>query len=139
MSKKVFVDTSAWVALLNKSDQYFQDAMKVYSDLAAVKLFVSNFVVGETYTWLRYKASYDIAFSFLKSTYKKAELGQAEIIYADSSLEQSALHLLERYKDQRISFTDALSFSIMDKLKINDAFAYDLHFSIAGFNLINKI
>lgn len=139
MSKRVFVDTSAWVALLNKSDQYFQNAIKVYSDLADVKLFVSNFVVGETYTWLRNKVSYKTAYSFLKSTYKKSELSQAEIIYADSSLEQSALHLLERYKDHRISFTDALSFSVMDKLKISDAFAYDSHFLIAGFNVINKI
>ena len=117
MSKRVFVDTSAWVALLNKSDQYFQDAIKVYSDLAEVRLFVSNFVIGETYTWLRCKVSYEIAFSFLTATHKKVELSQAEIIYADTSLEQSALNLLERYKDQRMSFTDALSFSIMNKLK----------------------
>jgi len=96
-------------------------------------------VVGETYTWLRYKAGSEEALSFVRAAYKKAELDQAVIVYADTLLEKRTVLILESYKDQRLSFTDALSFAVMEKLKLKDVFTYDRHFLIAGFNVINKI
>jgi uncharacterized protein len=139
MNNKIFVDTSAWIALLNKSDQYFSDAVQTYKNLGAAKIYVSNMVVGETYTWLRYKAGSEEALSFVRAAYKKAELDQAVIVYADTLLEKRTVLILESYKDQRLSFTDALSFAVMEKLKLKDVFTYDRHFLIAGFNVINKI
>lgn len=139
MIKKIFVDTSAWIALLNQSDQYFNDAVRVYKEIGAAKIYLSNMVVGETYTWLRYKAGYEEAVRFIRAAYKKAELDQAIIVYADSLLEKRAVQILEGYKDHRLSFADALSFAVMEKLKIKDAFTYDRHFLIAGFNVINTI
>lgn len=139
MSKMVFVDTSAWIALTSKSDQYHDDAVSFYGKQPGLKLVVSNLVLGETYTWLRYKAGYDQAASFLAAIAKKAELDQVVIIYSDAHLEKQAAALLERYRDHRFSLTDAVSFSIMGDYKIKDAFAYDRHFVIAGFNLVSEL
>ena len=46
-----------------------------------------------------------------------------------------AANWLEKLSDQRISFTDALSFTLMRREKITEAFTFDRHFSIAGFQV----
>ncbi len=48
-------------------------------------------------------------------------------------LEFKAEKILEKYHDQDFSYTDAVSFAAMHELKIGKAFAFDSHFSTAGF------
>ena len=43
---------------------------------------------------------------------------------------------LERYGDQRFSLTDAVSFEIMKRERLTVAFAFDHHFRIAGYDLL---
>ena len=43
---------------------------------------------------------------------------------------------LERFGDQRFSLTDAVSFEVMRREKIEAAFAFDRHFVTAGFGLL---
>lgn len=56
------------------------------------------------------------------------------IIYSDAVLEQKAVDLLRRYSDQDFSFADAVSFAVMRERGIGEAFAFDHHFEVAGFN-----
>jgi predicted nucleic acid-binding protein len=51
-------------------------------------------------------------------------------------LEFKAEKILEKYQYQDFSYTDAVSFAVMRKLKIGRAFAFDSHFSTAGFAVI---
>jgi predicted nucleic acid-binding protein len=44
---------------------------------------------------------------------------------------------LARFADQRLSLTDAVSFETMRRHRITHAFAFDRHFEIAGFSLLN--
>ncbi|MCK4736295.1 MAG: hypothetical protein KAT65_27835 [Methanophagales archaeon] len=41
-----------------------------------------------------------------------------------------------RYKDQRIDLTDCLSFSIMERMNIDTAFAFDSDFQTHGFRMV---
>jgi predicted nucleic acid-binding protein len=41
--------------------------------------------------------------------------------------------ILRRYADQEFSLTDAASFALMQEQGIKKAFAFDRHFTIAGF------
>jgi predicted nucleic acid-binding protein len=50
----------------------------------------------------------------------------------------SAWELFQKYDDQKFSFTDCISFAVMNLLKINTVFAYDSHFSVMGFCLIGE-
>jgi uncharacterized protein len=136
MSKRIFIDTSAWIMLLNKSESGHQEAVRIYENLNRIGLITSNLIIGETYTWLRIKTGFQAAFGFLQTISRKAELRQIEIIYANALLEQQATLTLEKYADQRFSYADAVSFCIMQNLKIKKAFAYDQHFITAGFQLV---
>ena len=45
----------------------------------------------------------------------------------------AAAKWLEKLSDQKVNFTDALSFVLMQRESITEAFTFDRHFSLAGF------
>jgi len=134
MYEKVFIDTSAFIALNDKSDQYFQRASRyILSKINDISLtfFTSNLVIAETYTRLLYKTHFRAAQQFLE-TITDIDL---DIIYSDNELEQSAKYFLIKYANLKLSYTDAVSFAAMKKNNILSAFSFDKHFEIAGFKL----
>jgi predicted nucleic acid-binding protein len=46
-----------------------------------------------------------------------------------------ALERFEKYADQNVSFTDCVSFVLMQKHGIRTAFSFDRHFAMAGFDV----
>jgi len=50
--------------------------------------------------------------------------------------ELRALALFKKYADQKISFTDCISFAIMQRLHIQKVFGFDRHFRFLGFDLL---
>ena len=51
--------------------------------------------------------------------------------------ELKALAFFKKYADQKISFTDCISFAVMERLKLKQVFSFDKHFEYFGFNLVN--
>jgi predicted nucleic acid-binding protein len=52
-------------------------------------------------------------------------------------LVQSALRdWVHRFHDQRFSLTDAVTFALMKRERLREAFAYDDDFTVAGFELL---
>ena len=49
-----------------------------------------------------------------------------------------AWDIFQKYQDQKFSFTDCISFSIMKSMGTNMAFAYDSHFSTMGFIIVGE-
>ncbi len=49
--------------------------------------------------------------------------------------ELAALDYFQKYADQSVSFTDCVSFVLMEKYRIPTAFSFDRHFTIAGFDV----
>lgn len=135
MNKGIFVDTSAWIMLLNRSEQQHEEAKQLYRQLNNGKLVVTNLVIGETYTWLRIKVGFREAANFLSAMQRKVEIEQLEVVYSDYNLEQDAVLLLQKYRDHDFSYTDAVSFVVMKNRGLKSAFAYDSHFITAGFIL----
>ena len=124
--------------LLNQSELLHEEALRIYDHLQNHILVVSNLVIGETYTWLRKKSGFKVAYDYVKALERKTVLQQVEVIYSNKVLEQQALKLLEQYADQQLSYVDAVNFCIIKNTGINKAFAYDKHFSIVGIELINN-
>jgi len=51
-------------------------------------------------------------------------------------MEAQAVVILRRYKDQDFSYVDAVSFAVMQQREISEAFAFDHHFTTAGFTRV---
>jgi len=135
MTQRVFVDTSAWVAVVDSSDSHHPIATRTYKRLLKSPFtFVTTIlVVAETQIWLRRRASPEAASTFLKNI---NESQRVEIIYPNARLEAEAKRILRQYADQDFSLTDAISFAFMYQNGLTEAFAYDRHFATAGYTII---
>ena len=130
-----FIDTGALLARYLTQDQYHAPATKTWHELEqqARPLLISNFVLDETLTLLGRRASYAFAAERLRFIYTSNVI---TILRPEVADELAALELFRKYADQRISFTDALSFVLMRKKGITQVFSFDSHFAYAGFEMI---
>ena len=130
--KTLFIDTSGWVAVVNRRDQHYEVAKDFYRQAFKnyAVFLTTNLVVAETYILLRTDCGWATASAWWE---KITASGKVKIVYADSNATFDAFTLLQKYSDHPFSLTDAVSFVLMKQLKIQDAFAFDNHFTIAGF------
>lgn len=130
--RQIFVDTSAWLALADAGDDRHAAAVEIYPTILRpdTRLFTSNLVIAESYTLIRRRIGHAAAINFLQSMRASTRL---ERVYSDAAMEFAAERVLQRYADQSLSFTDAVSFAFMRQSKITEAFAFDQHFQMMGF------
>ena len=93
-------------------------------------MFTSNFVLDETFTLLARRSTHTFAVERARNLLGSTLL---TILRPEEKEEVAALDLFQKYADQKVSFTDCVSFVLMDKRAIKSAFSFDRHFSLAGF------
>lgn len=130
--ESVFVDTSAWVALADSDDSYHSKASKIYPRLLkeSKNLVTSNFIIAETYILILKTIGRKAALNFLESISASPRI---LIIYSNHGLENEAINILNKFNDHNFSYTDAVSFAMMQHQGIKKAFSFDKHFVVAGF------
>ncbi|MBW2015078.1 MAG: type II toxin-antitoxin system VapC family toxin [Deltaproteobacteria bacterium] len=131
----LFVDTGAWFALADRSDQHHSQAINIYPKLLSNYHYLktTNLVIAETYILIRRAIGHQAAIKFLESI---AASPRVIKIYSDSVFEETAEDILRQYEDQDFSYTDAVSFVVMKQYGIIQAFCFDKHFVTAGFTVI---
>lgn len=131
----VFVDSGAWIALALTQDPYHLQAKTIWSDILnkAGKIVTSVPVAIETFTFLERNAERRVALSWKEQLKEVPRLSIAECKIKDLEDSWSYFNRRDLFK---LSAVDATSFVIMTRLKIKTAFAFDYHFSKAGFNLL---
>ena len=129
---RVFVDTSGILALLNPLDASHAAARRAFEKLEAreVPLLTSSFVLVETYALLLRRFGLEAVIAFRRDF---APL--LEVVWVESSLHESGLDLLLERGGRNLSLVDAVSFLVMRQRRIDEAFAFDRHFSDEGFVL----
>ena len=134
----IFVDSGAWIALLDPRDQHHNAAIVVYERLILRKapIVTTDYVIDETITRLRYDSSHSVAVSFFDFVSRIEQQGLLTIVSINNSLFQEAQRLFRRFDSARLSFTDCTNFVVCRKNKISEAFAFDEHFSIMGIALL---
>jgi len=136
MTKYIFADTSAFIAILNKRDQYHTQATKKLNGIlqkSPVTLLTTTHVFAEIVTRIQRKISADKAIQAGSLIRKDKRI---EIITPHQEAIELAWKIYGKYHDQKFSFVDCISFAVMQQLNINRAFAFDKHFSIMGFKIL---
>ncbi|MGB1254063.1 MAG: type II toxin-antitoxin system VapC family toxin [Candidatus Promineifilaceae bacterium] len=133
MQFNVFVDTAAWIALLNKDDKYHQDARRVMQMLQQQQAYfiTSEFVLLEVADALSSPAIRPKTIGFINGL---RNLPRIEIVAATNELIADAWELYSARLDKEWGLTDCTSFVIMRQQKITQAFTSDHHFSQARFS-----
>jgi predicted nucleic acid-binding protein len=129
----IFVDSGPILARYLRTDAFHERALELWPSLSASRLFTSNHVMAESLTLIGRRASYSFAAECGERIYGS---GLLEIIYSDREDETAALRLFRKFADQKVSFTDCVSFALMRKFGIETAFTFDRHFLQAGFRVI---
>ncbi|GIN56805.1 type II toxin-antitoxin system VapC family toxin [Lederbergia ruris] len=130
---KYFIDTSALIALNDARDQYHTEARDIATTLNNCQFFISDAVINETYTLLRYRLGFQKAAYFLQTVLSGDSFVIADVTNATRLHTQG---ILEQFSDQKISYCDALSVAIMKEMQISKIFAFDHHFELMGTQLV---
>ena len=126
----IFVDTSFWVALRNRSDARHEEAAALLAGHGDEGLVTTNHVRGETWTFLRRRAGHGAAVDFLDAVEQSPRV---EIVHVPEKTETQALRWLLDRDEREYSFVDATSFALMRSRRIRNALAFDGDFAAAGF------
>ncbi len=131
---KLFVDTSAWIALNDKNDQYHQKAAAKGLEIKKqkIEMITSEYIIDESITLIRYRVSHRAAVVFGDSLLSSGIVNIVNITDADRF---KAWEIFKKYDDKELSFTDCTSFVLMKNLGISKAFAFDDHFKQTGLEI----
>ena len=133
------MDASAWIAISDRRDKYYQAASLEFSRLLNERyMFVcTNLIIAEAYILIRRMGGHTPAMHLLDSLRSSPRLLK---VYSDARLESLAEAILGKYADQDFSFADAVSFVVMQERGILEAFTFDSHFTSLGFQMLpNKV
>lgn len=133
-TKMIFVDTSALIAFLLKTDQAHEYAKAAFSkyNRRAYQLVTTDYVADELLTFLRCKEKLPI--HDVISVFQDLSASDVQLFAVKREIFEDALVLMAKFGDHYFSFTDCISFQVMKDLKIKNVLTTDRDFEIAGFN-----
>jgi len=125
----IFLDTGFLFALISAKDEHHDRVLAVFrklkTDSSTDRLLTTNHVVAETITLVR-RIGHEEATRIGDRLYSEA---LAHIHWATPDEERAAFTWFKRYRDQKYSFVDCLSFVVMEKLGIREALTVDSDFT----------
>jgi uncharacterized protein len=133
--RRVFVDSSAYLALLDTDDEHHSEAIETLQELAQARYrqFTTNVLLIESHALILSVLGRGRAAQFLKDM----EESNTVVIRARAADEERAKQILFQYMDKDFSFADAISFAVMERLGIRLAFTFDRDFAQYGFTVLS--
>ena len=132
----IFVDSGAWIALLDQADGHHAKARAFATELSHGRhgrLVTTDYVLDEAATYLRLHARSSALIQF-RSILEGSD--SVELFWTTPARFWAAWDMLAGRDDRRWSLTDCVSFVTMESLGIRSAFAFDSDFAQAGFDLL---
>lgn len=129
----VFVDTSAVLALLVPTDVHHTRARRAFAQLAAdeARLITTSYTLVECYALIGRRLGLDALTAF------RADFAPLlDVAWIGSDEHERGLDVLAESRSARLSLVDAVSFVVARDRDIERVFAFDPHFTKAGFTAV---
>lgn len=134
---KTWVDTGALLALASPRDQYHERAVATLRrhSAAGARWVSSIMVLAEFHVHAVRRRGPLTARTAVANLLSDAGYDWLDVPVA--VVGDAVSRWLDRFPDQPFSLTDAVSFELMRRERLTQAFAFDQHFVIAGFELLD--
>lgn len=135
--RRIFIDTGAYIALVDRRDQYHDVARRRAASLVGQRLHICTtaYIFAETVTWMTRKLGHATAVEFGNSVRRQQARGQLDLILPSGELEEAAWQIFTHFSDQAFSYVDCTSFAWLKSQRDVQAFTFDHHFRWMGFSL----
>ncbi len=133
MAKKTeaYVDTSALIAFLDRSDSYHAIFLRLFSD--PPKLVTTPLVIAEGHGWFLKRYDRRRALEFLSLV---EALSPMNLVAVGEREQKAATELLRKYSDQDLTLTDAAGLHVMKAHRIKSCWSTDFHLGLTGVPLV---
>lgn len=124
------------MALIHARDQRHAHARRTWAALlrARREVVTTSLVLAESHGLIAKRLGVEAGLVFLDAF---ATPRDRRIVWAEEELATAAVERwLRRYRDRLLSLTDAVSFEVMRREGLRDAFAYDQDFERVGFTVV---
>ena len=131
---RIFVDTSAFLALSNRLDHEHATAARIYPALMErrVDLLTSSYVVAESMALIQRRLGWEPLVAFTE-----ALEAAFHVVWVDRTLHAEAQRLLFRRRRRAINIVDAVSMILSRQLGLDALFAFDDDFIREGFRVLS--
>jgi predicted nucleic acid-binding protein len=123
----LFVDTGAFYAFADTDDAHHAAAFSTFMARGSSgDLVTTDHVIVETWLLMRGRLGAGAAMRF----WDGLESGVIKVLGVTSAEFARAKEIARNWTDQQFSLVDCTSFAVMERRKINAAFAFDRHFRV---------
>lgn len=128
--KATLIDTAAFLALLNRSDQNHQIAQRIWRELLLNKtdLYCTSYVLVETVALVQNRLGLETVRIFNDDV-----IPLLRIEWVAPSLHQKGMSTLLTEKRRHLSLVDCVSFAAAKQYNLTNIFVFDHHFVEQGF------
>ena len=130
---KIFVDTSALVALINTAEENNSSAWDTWNDLIrrGDELITNNYVIVESIALIQNRLGIPVVQKLQTNT-----ISLLHIVWIDEEQHAAALQNVLAANRRSLSLVDCSAFKSMRRMGINTVFTFDPHFTEQGFTVI---
>jgi len=130
MTNQVFIDTSAFYALMDGSDQFHQQAGRHWLEMVeeGIQLSTNNYIIVESLALLQSRLGFEAADLWYRDI-----LGVVDLLRVEEPAHQMGYELWLSLGRRKLSLVDCISFVTMRSNKIELFFGFDKHFEEQGF------
>ena len=131
---QLFVDSGAWIALRSRRDQHHADADRLFREALSrrIRLLTTNLVIAETHRLTLFRAGHQPALRALELIEASASV---TIRFSTADDHAAAIRWLRRMAPRPLTYTDAVSFAVMEADACDHVLGFDQDFAAAGFTL----
>lgn len=129
----IFIDTSAFLAVLDAAEQRHADAHATWVQLItqAGPLVTSNYVIVETTALTQHRLGMEAVRAFQQDI-----MPLVQVVWIDEYIHAATTAALLAANRHQLSLVDCSSFEVMRRIGATTAFTLDRHFDEQGFSVI---
>jgi len=126
-----YVDTSALIALVDRSDSYHDLFRRLFSD--PPKLITTTLVIAEGHAWFLKRYDRYRGLQFLAMI---DDMRPMSVLGTSSRQQKAGADLLRQFSDQDLTMTDAVGMHVMQEKGVEHCWSTDFQLGLTGIPLV---